>query len=193
MLFKVADLHRIAAGEIRLAFRRWRKPSVAAGGTLRTAIGVLDILEAEPVAPDQITDADAQLAGYADRASLLGDLDRRQGGQIFRIEVRYAGEDPRLVLRKDTSGDIAETIVALARIDAGRDGPWTLRALAVIGAHPGVVSTQLAERLELDRLVFKRRVRRLKDLGLTESLDVGYRLSPRGEAVLTIAASQNPD
>jgi len=31
---------------------------------------------------------------------------------------------------------------------------------------------------------FKRRVRQLKELGLTESLEVGYRLSPRGRAVL---------
>jgi hypothetical protein len=31
---------------------------------------------------------------------------------------------------------------------------------------------------------FKRRVRQLKELGLTESLEVGYRLSPRGRTVL---------
>ena len=36
----------------------------------------------------------------------------------------------------------------------------------------------------LERVVFKRRVRRLKELGLTESLEVGYRLSPRGEVLL---------
>jgi hypothetical protein len=31
---------------------------------------------------------------------------------------------------------------------------------------------------------FKRDVRKLKELGLTESLEVGYRLSPRGAALL---------
>ena len=36
-----------------------------------------------------------------------------------------------------------------------------------------------------DMLSFKRDVRRLKELGLTESLTVGYRLSPRGAAVLS--------
>ena len=30
--------------------------------------------------------------------------------------------------------------------------------------------------------MFKRDVRKLKELGLTESLPVGYRLSPRGRA-----------
>ena len=43
---------------------------------------------------------------------------------------------------------------------------------------------RLAARAGIDRPTFKQRVRRLKALGLTESLEVGYRLSPRGEAVL---------
>jgi DNA-binding Lrp family transcriptional regulator len=47
-----------------------------------------------------------------------------------------------------------------------------------------VVSTELSERIGLERAEFKNRVRKLKALGLTLSLDVGYRLSPRGEAVL---------
>ena len=38
--------------------------------------------------------------------------------------------------------------------------------------------------LELDKVKFKNNVRRLKALGLTESLEVGYRLSPRGAALL---------
>jgi hypothetical protein len=33
-----------------------------------------------------------------------------------------------------------------------------------------------------ETLPFKRDVRKLKELGLTESLEVGYRLSPRGRA-----------
>ena len=42
----------------------------------------------------------------------------------------------------------------------------------------------LAEALGRDRASFKLDVRKLKELGLTESLEVGYRLSPRGRAVL---------
>ena len=33
--------------------------------------------------------------------------------------------------------------------------------------------------------MFKRDVRKLKELGLTESLEIGYRLSPRGVAFMT--------
>ena len=54
----------------------------------------------------------------------------------------------------------------------------------MIAASPGVVSTVLADQVGMDRPTFKRRVRQLKELGFTESLEVGYRLSPRGEAYL---------
>jgi predicted transcriptional regulator len=46
------------------------------------------------------------------------------------------------------------------------------------------VSTELAKALGAERFAFKQDVRKLKELGLTESLEVGYRLSPRGEAVV---------
>ncbi|MGZ4770275.1 MAG: hypothetical protein ACXVLX_16570, partial [Ilumatobacteraceae bacterium] len=54
----------------------------------------------------------------------------------------------------------------------------------LIDRYPGIVSTTLARHAEQDRASFKLNVRKLKELGLTESLDIGYRLSPRGEAVL---------
>jgi hypothetical protein len=56
--------------------------------------------------------------------------------------------------------------------------------LDLIEANPGVRAPDLAERLGLETLPFKRDVRKLKELGLTESLEVGYRISPRGRAYL---------
>jgi hypothetical protein len=41
VLFNSAHLEGIAAGKISVAFRRWTKPTVKAGGRLRTAVGVL--------------------------------------------------------------------------------------------------------------------------------------------------------
>ncbi|MCA9567852.1 MAG: MarR family transcriptional regulator, partial [Myxococcales bacterium] len=62
--------------------------------------------------------------------------------------------------------------------------PWTRRALAAIARQPGTRAADLATQLQLDTATFKRRIRQLKALGLTISLDTGYQLSPRGEAVL---------
>jgi biotin operon repressor len=67
---------------------------------------------------------------------------------------------------------------------SSRRGPWTGAVLALITDRPGVVSTVLAEALGWERQDFKLHVRRLKELGLTLSLDVGYRLSPRGQSYL---------
>src|SRR4029453_778058 len=64
---------------------------------------------------------------------------------------------------------------------ASSHGPWTRQALELIDRNPGVVSTVLAAKMGLERPVFKIDIRKLKESGLTESLEVGYRLSPRGK------------
>ena len=94
MLFKAPVLSAIAEGQVTLAFRRWRKPTVRSGGTLTTLVRVLGI--------DTVEIAD----------------------------------------------------------------------------HPG-----------RETLPFKTDVRKLKALGLTQSLEIGYRLSPRGEALLAARRS----
>ena len=106
MLFKQRFLDGIANGEITVAFRRWRKPSVKAGGTLLTAVGQLQI-----AAVTEITLKD-----------------------ISAAEARRAGD--------------------------------------------------LCELMNHEKMRFKGNVRKLKSMGLTESLEVGYRLSPRGDALL---------
>ena len=122
---------------------------------------------------------------FADRAALLRELGRRSEGTLYRIAFRLAGPDPRLALRaqeKLSPQELAAIAGRLARLD--RAAPWTRATLALIGAHPGVRAEDLARRQSLEKAPFKSRVRRLKELGLTESLAVGYRLSPRGTAVL---------
>ena len=56
--------------------------------------------------------------------------------------------------------------------------------LALIEARPAVRAADLARELGLETPRFKARVRQLKELGLTESLEIGYRLSSRGRAFL---------
>ena len=85
----------------------------------------------------------------------------------------------------DLEATIADLATRLGRFDAASaDGPWTSRTLRVIRDHPAVRAGDLCKFVgqELDR--FKPNVRKLKTLGLTNSLEVGYRLSPRGEAYL---------
>ena len=182
MLFKAPVLAAIAEGKVDLAFRRWRKPTVKAGGTLTTPVGVLAIDAIAVVAPETISDADAVRAGYADAAAALAALEGE--APIHRIAFRLIGEDPRRALRLDVSSAALDEIeTRLARLDAR--GPWTAAVLELIAANPGVRAPDLAARLGRETLAFKIDVRKLKALGLTESLEVGYRLSPRGQALRT--------
>ena len=185
MLFRQADLTAIAAGEVTVAFRRWRRPMAKAGGRQHTPVGVLVFDAVDRV--DDITPADARRAGFADPAAAWAMLRGREG-DLYRIALRLAGPDPRIALRENAAlgdADRAEIAARLARLDrASMHGPWTEATLRAIAAAPGTRAADLAEGFGRERLAFKADVRKLKALGLTESLEVGYRLSPRGRAYL---------
>ena len=184
MLLRRNVLDRIVGGEIDLVFRRWTKPTVRTGGTLHTAAGVLGIDRVDQVPAAAITDADARRAGFEGRAELLELLDRRPTGDVYRIAVRFIGEDPRVALRGRELDDADRSTVRarLARLDA--KGAWTEATLRLIADNPAVRAADLAAKVGRDRASFKTDVRKLKSLGLTESLEIGYRISPRGRHYL---------
>lgn len=165
----------LADGTVTVAFRRWQRPSVRQGGTLQSPGGLLSIDELAAIDVDDITDEDARAAGYRHPAEVVDDL--RPAGTLYRIRFSRLGDDPRIALRHDVRPDDA-VLTAVRRL------PWASVVLRLIGERPATVSTVLAAEAGMERLAFKQRVRRLKALGLTESLEVGYRLSPRGQAVL---------
>jgi hypothetical protein len=180
----------LADGSITLAFRRWRKPAARPGGRQRTPVGELAIDAVDPVKVEEVTEADARAAGYPDRAELLGELARygHQDGTTYRIALHLAGPDPRVALREraEITDDEWEAVgTRLARLDrASRHGPWTTTVLRLISERPAVRAPDLAASLGRETQPFKTDVRKLKEMGLTESLEVGYRLSPRGRTVL---------
>jgi hypothetical protein len=190
MLFNLRALDGIAAGEIDLAFRRWKRPTVRAGGTLRTRAGVLSIDSVEPTSQSRISAEDAARAGFASRAELLRSL--RPEGRLYRIEFHRIGDDPRAALRERseiTDQERVDLDARLDRMDRSRGKPWTRRLLGLIADRPETLAADLAASLGMEKLPFKRDVRKLKELGLTESLLVGYRLSPRGRAYLERATA----
>lgn len=143
----------------------------------------------DDVAPEEITTGDAGRAGFSSRSELLAELGKyKDEGDLFRIEFHFAGPDPREQLRADDrlgAEDLSDIERRLSRLDdASRDGPWTREILHLIERRPNTRAADLAAARGQERIQFKRNVRKLKELGLTESLDIGYRLSPRGRALL---------
>ncbi|MBJ7329650.1 MAG: hypothetical protein JHC95_07130 [Solirubrobacteraceae bacterium] len=174
----------IEDGSITVTYRTWATARVIAGRRYRTRAGVLEVDDIRRVPTARLTAADARRAGYADRAALLKAL--READDVWRVTFHHAGTDPRIALRGEVPD--ADGVAALVdRLDAmdrrARDGAWTVATMDAIAAQPGVLAADIAASLGREKLPFKRDVRRLKELGLTESLPVGYRLSPRGEAV----------
>jgi hypothetical protein len=175
----------IHSGEIVLAFRRWKRSQVVPGHHYRTGIDMVEVEAVDVVDPSSVGAAQAREAGYANAGELVAGLRGDPALPVYRIRLRRIdGPDPRDELARTadlTEADVAAITARLARMDklSGR-GPWTGAVLALIADQPAVVSTVLAEAIGWERQDFKLHVRRLKELGLTLSLDVGYRLSPRG-------------
>jgi hypothetical protein len=188
MLFHSRFHKGIVDGTITRTFRRWKRALVVPGHRYRQPFGEVEVVAAAEIDPASIVEKDAELAGYASREALLVELAKYPEGTLYRVDFRFAGADRRIALRENdalSEADIDALVKRLARLDkASSHGAWTLRALELIERHPAVVSTVLARKMGLERAVFKIDVRKLKESGLTESLEIGYRLSPRGRRLL---------
>ncbi|HET6152745.1 MAG TPA: hypothetical protein VFE15_07295 [Marmoricola sp.] len=176
----------VADGTMTVAFRRWRKQAVKVGSEFTTSAGVVRVVAVCVVQPDKITQADAVRAGHPDAASVRKRLAGEEGWATYRIELAYAGPDPRLALRESadlTEEDITAIDSKLERLDrASSHGRWTLHYLDLIREHPQRRAPDLAEREGRETAPFKIDIRKLKALGLTISHPVGYEISPRGIA-----------
>jgi biotin operon repressor len=181
-------------GTITVAFRRWRRSQVVAGHQYRTGQGMVLAEAVGVIRPADITLPLAQAAGFADVPAALADLRGDPDLPLYCVRFRpLTGPDPRDELASTaalTDGEAAAIAARLARMDAAsKRGPWTAAVLAQIAERPAVSSVYLAETLDWERADFKLHVRRLKALGLTISLDVGYRISARGAAYLASTAA----
>jgi hypothetical protein len=191
MLFAGSDRDGVADGTITVAYRRWAEARVVEGRIYRTNAGRIEIDSVRQVNPDLIADTDAEIA-LADRRNAK-DVRRRLRGEesfpTFLIKFHLVeGPDPReeLAAQPDLSADDLEDLTArLAAFDkSSHPGPWTSQTLRLIQAQPSTRAADLAASVGRETAPFKLDVRKLKNLGLTYSLEVGYELTPRGTAYL---------
>lgn len=189
MLFDRRSSDGIADGTVTATFRRWQRTQAVVGHRYRTLGGIIEVDSVDVIEVPQIDAADAIRAGYPDEQALIADLRGEVTTPLYRVRFHRVDEpDPRTVLAEDTrltTEDVAALTLRLDRIDArSSHGPWTRSVLDAIAQRPCVRAADLAASFDRDVPTFKRDVRILKELGLTLSLEVGYRLSPRGEAFL---------
>jgi hypothetical protein len=194
VLFQARFWPLITDGSVTVTFRRWKRRQVVAGHRYRTGhriVGriMIEVDDVRVVDPARITKADARRAGFPDPETLVDQLRGDPDLPVFRIAFHVVEEpDPRSVLAASdvlSADDRAEIDRRLNRLDrASSHGAWTRATLDVIAARPATRAADLAAGFGRETQPFKTDVRKLKNLGLTESLEVGYRLSPRGRAYL---------
>jgi hypothetical protein len=195
LLFQKRFHDGLVRGAVSLTFRRWEQPHVRPGGRYRChPIGVLEVDRIDRIHVGAIGDGDARRAGFASRAELLEHLADRgpvhDSTEVYRVELHHAGDGDRVALALEdqlSPDDVAEITRRLGRLDAAGAAVWTRRTLALIERHPRVAASKLAARVGRETAPFKVDVRKLKRLGLTQSFEVGYELSPRGRAYLAAA------
>ncbi len=198
LLFQKRFHEGLVSGAVTVTFRRWDKPHVRVGGRYRChPIGVLEVDRVDRVRVKAITDTDAKASGFASRSELVDyirsarDEVLTDDTELFRIALHHGGDGDRVEVALDdalTPDEAASIAEKLARMDG--DEPWTKKTLALIEKHPRVAASQLAAKLGRETLPFKVDVRKLKKLGLTQSFEVGYEISPRGRAYLELARSR---
>lgn len=190
MLFKAVHLKGINSGAITLAFRKWEMPSDKKGTIQHSPIGQIQILDILKQHEKDLSVWNAKLAGYSSLTALKLQLSKITSGELYRIVLRYFGEDPRITLRNQINISQHEQTIILHKLNSfdqrAKAGAWTKTALQLIQDYPETGAEILADMMKVEKDWLKPNIRKLKNLGLTSSLKIGYALSPRGVTVLKL-------
>jgi hypothetical protein len=188
MLFKEVHLQGIKSGKITLAFRNWQKVTVNSGSLLHTSIGLVKIHSIEGINENDVTDKDALNAGFTDKEQLLKSLRGNTNGTLFKIMVSYHSVDPRIQLREQSElskQQVEDLTKKLERLDQfSKQGSWTKSVLCAIKENPKLHAIGIADLTGFEKEWLKLNIRKLKNLGLTISHQVGYEISPLGKEYL---------
>lgn len=185
MLFTSEFKAGIRAGRVTRTYRNWKKPQARPGRQYNLPPdGVIEVTGLSSVKPEEISEDDALAAGFTDAATLLTFL--KITGPVYLVEFTYLGSG---LVRQPEQTTLAnpqldELVEKLSRMDARAEALWTEQALRAIARAPGQRAADLAPAFGWDTTTLKRQVRKLKGLGLTQSLETGYEISARGRQLL---------
>ena len=182
MQFTTRNSDAIRAGKVTLTFRHWRRPHAKVGNVYRLRPhGAIRVTDVSHVRISAIAEDDARRAGFADAGALAAFLKVGHDAEVTRVGFELADEQQ---LKRPLDLGVSDVVERLKATDRRSASPWTRRVLALIATHPGRRAGDMAPTMDWELPKFKANVRKLKALGLTESLEVGYRLTDLGERAL---------
>lgn len=180
MQFTTRNSDQIRAGGVTLTFRNWRRPHARVGGVYRLRpTGAVEVTGLANVRLSEVSTDDAVRAGFPSVDAMVAFLGLPRTAEVTRVEFALTDDSPKAV----PSLTVEEVVKRLDATDRRSAAPWTTRVLALIEAHPAIRAGDLAPLTGWDTPRFKANVRKLKALGLTRSLEVGYRLTDLGVRV----------
>lgn len=186
MLFKSRFLPAIENGSVTTTVRAWQRSQVIAGRRYSFGgTGQIEIISVRVITLSAVAGEQARTSGFSSRNELAREVMKtspqplRESSRVFLISFRYVAPTAPTSLAPEA------VLARLREMDRrSRRGPWTRDALKSIDAAPGTPAAELAKRARREKLAFKADVRKLKALGLTKSLTVGYELTALGRRVL---------
>ena len=180
--FTTRNSDQIRAGEVTVTFRNWRRPHAKVGNVYRLRPnGAIRVTDVRSVRLSALGRADAQRAGFIDAAVLSAFLKVSGDPELTRVAFELVDE---ALLRRPPSLELDEVLSRLAATDRRSAAPWTAEVLSLIDSHPATRAGDLAPTMGWETPKFKANVRKLKALGLTQSLEVGYLLTDLGDGAV---------
>ena len=183
MQFTTRNSEQIRRGAVTLTFRNWKRPHAKVGGVYRLRpSGAVKVTRLGTVRLSELTSEDAGCAGFVSVDALAAFLDLPLSTVVTKVEFALTEDLPKGTPTM-TPAEVAKRLAATHHRSAA---PWTGRVLALIDARPATRAGDLAPAMGWATPKFKANVRKLKALGLTQSLEVGYRLTDLGVRVLRV-------
>lgn len=184
MQFDTQGSRGILAGRITVSFRNWKRPHAAVGGVYRLRpSGAVSVTGVRPVRLCDIEADDLRRSGFDSVADVAGFLKLPESASVTCVEFVLTDEPAGKPLPELSAEEVVTRLQATDRRSAT---PWTADVLALIRAHPATRAGDLAPRMGWETPAFKTNMRKLKRLGLTQSLETGYRLTELGQQVAVL-------
>ena len=174
----------ILAGRITVSFRNWKRSHAAVGGVYRLRpSGAVKVTGIRSVCLSDMEPDDLRRSGFDSIAAVAASMRLPQSATVTRVEFELTAEP---AAKPPPEPSVDEALARLQATDRRSTAPWTAGVLAIIRSHPATRAGDLAPEMGWETPSFKANVRKLKRLGLTQSLETGYRLTELGERVAAL-------
>ena len=178
----------IAAGTLTRTYRRWKSPQAKVDGTYNIhPYGAILVTSISQLRLQDASIKDIQQSGFDSANAIAEHLKTSLNETVYCVHFRYIGTDAVKQIDTGRLPTIELEAISIKLMRMNKTKLWTHHALRLVRDQPAKRAADLAPILEMDLPTFKRNMRKLKNLGLTLSLETGYQITARGTQMIAHA------